>query len=95
MTIYLIRHGETDWNRENRLQGREDIELNETGLLQSEACAAALRDVPADLILTSPLKRARATAEIISRAAGFTQVVVEQDLIERDFGSAVGRGAEG
>ena len=90
MTIYLIRHGETDWNRQNRLQGTEDIELNETGLMQSAECAAALRAVPAGIILTSPLKRAKVTAEIISERLGGTPVIVEQDLTERDFGPLSG-----
>jgi broad specificity phosphatase PhoE len=90
MTIYLIRHGETDWNRQNRLQGTEDIELNETGLRQSAECAAALLSVPTDIILTSPLKRAKVTAEIISGQLGGTPVIVEQDLTERDFGPLSG-----
>jgi uncharacterized phosphatase len=90
MTIYLIRHGETDWNRQNRLQGTEDIALNETGLAQSAECAGALRAVPADVILTSPLIRARATAEIISGKTGGTPIIVEKDLTERDFGPLSG-----
>lgn len=90
MTIYLIRHGETDWNRQNRLQGREDIELNETGIAQSEKCAQAVASVPALVILTSPLKRAKATAEIIAGYMRGVPVIVEQDLIERDFGSLSG-----
>jgi len=90
MTIYLIRHGETNWNRQNRLQGTEDIELNETGIAQSEKCAQAVAPIPADVILTSPLKRAKATAEIIARYMRGVPVIVEQDLIERDFGSLSG-----
>ena len=90
MTIYLIRHGETDWNRQNKLQGTEDIELNETGIAQSFECAVALRGVPADCILSSPLKRATVTAEIISGYTGGIPVTVEQDLTERDFGVLAG-----
>jgi broad specificity phosphatase PhoE len=90
MKIYLIRHGETDWNRQNRLQGTEDIELNETGIAQSEKCAKAVAPVLADVILSSPLKRAKATAEIIARHMSGVPVIVEQDLIERDFGSLSG-----
>lgn len=90
MVIYLIRHGETDWNRQNRLQGTEDIELNETGLRQSAECAAALSSVRADVILTSPLKRAKVTAEIIAEAAGGLPLITEPDLTERDFGPLSG-----
>ena len=90
MVFYFIRHGETDWNRQNRLQGTEDIELNETGLKQSVQCAVAMRAVQADVILTSPLKRAKVTAETIAEYMGGTPVIVEQDLTERDFGPLAG-----
>jgi broad specificity phosphatase PhoE len=90
MIIYLVRHGETDWNRQNRLQGIEDIELNETGISQSYACAGAFRGIPVDEILTSPLKRAKVTAEIIAGTLGIGPVVVEQGLTERDFGKLSG-----
>lgn len=65
MKIYLIRHGETDWNLEQRLQGATDIPLNENGLELVRETAKGLEDVPFDVIYTSPLKRARQTAEII------------------------------
>lgn len=94
MVIYLIRHGETDWNRQNRLQGIEDIELNETGLLQSKQCADAFIGVPVDLILTSPLKRAKVTAEIIAETLDAGPVVVEPGLTERDFGKLSGMSFE-
>lgn len=90
MTIYLIRHGQTDWNKQNRLQGIEDIPLNETGIRQSQHCAQAFRDIPVDYILTSPLKRARATAEIIADRIKAGPVVVERGLTERDFGKLSG-----
>jgi broad specificity phosphatase PhoE len=94
MTIYLIRHGETDWNRENRLQGIEDIELNENGIRQSAACAQAFVGVPVDLILSSPLKRAKVTAEIIAGTIGAGPVVIEPGLTERDFGKLSGKSFE-
>ena len=65
MKIYLIRHGETDWNLEQRLQGAMDIPLNENGIELARETARGLRDVPFDVIYTSPLRRARQTAEII------------------------------
>lgn len=90
MVIYLIRHGETDWNRQNRLQGIEDIELNETGLRQSVECAEALKKIPVDCILTSPLKRAKVTADVIAAAIHDGPAIVEQGLTERDFGKLSG-----
>ncbi len=90
MVIYLIRHGETDWNRQNRLQGTEDIALNETGIMQSRECAKAFIGVPVDCILSSPLMRAKVTAEIIADTLGRGPVIVEQGLTERDFGKLSG-----
>lgn len=90
MVIYLIRHGETDWNKQNRLQGIEDIELNETGIIQSKACAEAFIGIPVDCILTSPLKRAKVTADILADRLHTGPVVIEQGLTERDFGMLSG-----
>ena len=65
MAVYLIRHGETDWNRQMRLQGRRDIEMNETGIAQVRRSARALAalGVRPDVIVASPLSRARRSAE--------------------------------
>ena len=59
MIIYLIRHGETDWNLQGRLQGREDIPLNKTGIQQAIACGKALQTIEFQSIQTSPLLRAK------------------------------------
>lgn len=90
MVFYLVRHGETDWNRQNRLQGREDIELNETGVRQSGECAQALAELPLDCILTSPLKRAKFTADIIAEKLQVFPAIIEQGLTEKDFGKLSG-----
>ena len=68
MRIYLMRHGETDWNREGRLQGRMDIAMNATGIRQMQEAGAGLRDrgISFDKILASPLRRAVESAEIIA-----------------------------
>lgn len=90
MRIFLIRHGETDWNKALRLQGREDIELNTCGLQQADDCGKAFRDININKIISSPLKRAKKTAEIIGKQLGISEILVEEDLIERDFGDASG-----
>jgi uncharacterized phosphatase len=86
----LFRHGQTDWNINFRLQGVTDIPMNQTGIEQVKLAAKALRKDDWDLILTSPLGRARQTAEIILDQVGFDSVIEEQLLIERSFGEAEG-----
>lgn len=90
MSIYLIRHGETNWNLEGKLQGREDIPLNETGREQAKLCGQALQRLNIRTIFTSPLSRAKVTAEIIAEHIGGKDVIVEPGLIERDFGALAG-----
>jgi probable phosphoglycerate mutase len=85
-----VRHGVTDWNRQRRFQGRTDISLNDEGIAQAHAAARRLRDMPIDIIVSSPLVRAVKTAEIIA-AASSKPVELEADLIECDFGSFEGR----
>ena len=68
MKLYVIRHGQTDWNVAGKCQGRTDIELNSTGIEQAKKAKTQLKDYKIDLIICSPLKRARKTAEIINEA---------------------------
>ncbi|MDO4262039.1 MAG: histidine phosphatase family protein [Eubacteriales bacterium] len=89
MDIYLIRHGETQWNREKRLQGVTDIPLNENGVGLAEKTAEGLKDVPFDRIYTSPLIRARRTAEII-RGERPIEIVETEGLLEISFGEYEG-----
>ena len=67
MELYLIRHGETDYNKERKIQGSCDIPLNEYGRELARETAEGLKDIPFDVIFTSPLCRARETAEWIAR----------------------------
>lgn len=64
--IILIRHGQTEWNREERFRGRVDIDLDETGVRQAEAAAEKIARWDVAAIYSSPLKRAMATAQIIA-----------------------------
>lgn len=86
----LFRHGQTDWNVNFLLQGVTDIPMNETGIEQVKLAAKAMQKDDWDLILTSPLGRARQTAEIISDHFGFDEIVEQELLIERSFGEAEG-----
>lgn len=89
-TVCLVRHGETDWNAAGRLQGREDTSLNPRGRRQAHLSGQALRNTAWDVALTSPLRRAAETAEIITALAGIPRTVVVPALAERDYGAASG-----
>src|SRR5512145_1907871 len=89
-TICIIRHGETDWNSSGRLQGCEDIELNELGRLQAARLAAYLSKQKWDVIISSPLKRAYETARIIASHLSLPEIEQMEGLRERDYGAASG-----
>ena len=65
MKLYLVRHGETDWNKVKKIQGQVDIPLNQFGKRLAEETAEGMKEIPFDLCITSPLSRARQTAEIV------------------------------
>ena len=88
-TILLIRHGETAWNAERRLQGHLDIALNDEGQRQATLLGAALAGEPIDHIVSSDLARARQTAEAIARVRGM-QVSTDPALRERCYGGFEG-----
>ena len=88
--FYFIRHGETDWNRERRGMGQQDIPLNATGILQVEAAVEKLHELPIELICHSPLKRAQKTAEIIANRLELPLLNVPE-LIECSWGICEGK----
>lgn len=85
LKIYLVRHGVTIWNAEQRIQGHTDVPLNETGLEQSRRIAQRLKDQKIDAVWSSDLTRARVTAEILAEPHGLT-VNTTPLLRERRFG---------
>jgi probable phosphoglycerate mutase len=89
MRVLLLRHAETDWNRERRFQGRRDIPLSATGREQAESAARLLAATPLAAVWSSPLSRARETATLIA-APHRLAVQVEEALTEMDFGEWVG-----
>jgi len=82
---WFLRHGETDWNRENRTQGSTDVPLNDTGIAQAHQAALLVRGHEIGAIVCSPLERARKTADIVGAALGLP-VSVGPDLREASFG---------
>ena len=89
MKLFIVRHGETDWNTVKRIQGQTDIELNENGVRLAELTAEGLSDTGFDYIFSSPLKRARKTAEII-RGARPLPIFEDDRLKEMFFGDYEG-----
>jgi 2,3-bisphosphoglycerate-dependent phosphoglycerate mutase len=87
--LFLFRHGETDWNREGRLQGHVDMPLNATGLAQAHALAKSLRPHRLDAVLSSDLLRARTTAQIVAEAL-LAPLFIETGLREVNVGAAEG-----
>lgn len=88
-TILLIRHGETAWNAEKRLQGHLDIALNAEGERQAALLGAALAGEPIDHIISSDLQRARQTAEALAHVRG-AKVGIDPALRERCYGGFEG-----
>ncbi|MDL2217311.1 histidine phosphatase family protein [Christensenellaceae bacterium OttesenSCG-928-M15] len=85
MNLIFIRHGQTHWNSLRKTQGRTDIPLDETGLCQARLVASRLKRRPVTAVLTSPLMRARQTAECIATPHGLAPIEYPL-LIEQDFG---------
>jgi len=85
MTLYVARHGETEWNVQERYAGTTDIPLNERGLQQAETLADKLTGLPFDVLVCSPQLRARQTAAVITRRLGLPAAVIEE-LAERHMG---------
>lgn len=94
--ICFLRHGQTDWNLQCRMQGREQVPLNKVGLEQASDAALGLKDAKEHAgltwtkIISSPLDRARDTAQIIKEAVGCEYFGVDERIIERDFGELSG-----
>ena len=89
MRLFLVRHGETLWNRESRIMGQSDIELTEKGRRQAERLGEALKDEKMDAIYSSSLTRTKQTAGEIARFHGL-EVVADDGLMEIDAGEVDG-----
>lgn len=91
MNIYVIRHGQTDYNLKNLYQGQTDIPLNSKGIQQAKETSQKFKElkINVDVILASPLSRAQETAKYVSEAVGVS-LITEKGLIERSFGDMEG-----
>lgn len=90
MRLYLVRHGETDWNTERRLQGRADIPLNEFGKSLAVKTGKGLDNIKFDVCYTSPLLRAKETAELIL-AGRDIEIISDERIIEMSFADWEGK----
>ena len=91
--VAFIRHGQTDWNRDDRMQGSSDIPLNDTGRAQALEAVEVLRPTAWDVVVSSPLVRARETAEIIAAALEIELGASYPEFVERDYGPFEGANA--
>jgi uncharacterized phosphatase len=92
--LILVRHGETEWNRLGRVQGRTDIPLNDTGRGQARHTAQRLTGERFDAVAASPLSRAAATPPLLPGGRGHGPVELVDAFVERDYGEAEGMTGE-
>ena len=96
MKLYIMRHSETDWNRQHRIQGRTDIHLNINGMKIASMAGDGMKDVPIDVCFSSPLVRAQETAAlVVARNPHFVErgsrIILDDRLMEISFGIWEGR----
>ncbi|MCC8027301.1 MAG: histidine phosphatase family protein [Clostridium sp.] len=92
MKLYIIRHGQTDWNVAGKIQGRRDIPLNAQGRLQAQALAAGMAKRPVTAVFSSPQRRALETAQAIAKPLNLTVRQLPQ-LVEISYGAWEGKTA--
>lgn len=91
MKLYIVRHGETDWNKNRMMQGNTDIPLNEKGISQATEVSKLLENQKIDICYSSPLTRAYETATIISNHA---EIIIDSRLEERELGEFEGKSCD-
>jgi len=92
MKLFLVRHGQSQWNLENRFTGWKDVDLTEKGVEEAKKAGKLMQSQDFDLAFTSDLKRAQRTLEIILKETGHEDIPVTKDqaLNERDYGDLTG-----
>lgn len=89
--ICFVRHGQTDWNLQGYIQGRENNPLNEIGIQQARETAKFLKEQKWDIIISSPLIRAYETAKEIAKETSISSVILDNHFLERNFGEVSGK----
>ena len=89
-TVILVRHGETDYNRQRRFQGLADIPLNKTGINQARLLAERLKDVQIDVFISSTMRRAVATTKAVAELHDMPIAYTDERLVELDYGDWAG-----
>ena len=90
MKLYVIRHGQTNWNLKGIIQGQKDIELNDKGINEARKAKDEFNSLKIDLIMCSPLKRAKETAKILNTDKNIN-IIYKSELIERGLGDFEGK----
>ncbi|MCR5175415.1 MAG: histidine phosphatase family protein [Anaerovibrio sp.] len=90
-TVILVRHGQTDYNKQDKFQGILDIPLNETGLEQADMLADSIKDIDIDVFISSPMKRAYVTTEKCAQAKGMEISYTDPRLMEINYGRWAGK----
>lgn len=85
MRLYIIRHGETEWNKVKRLQGQTDIPLAEEGIRLARETGQGMKELPIDLVISSPLTRAVQTAQLLTEGRDIP-ILTDDRIIEISFG---------
>ncbi len=93
MKLYLFRHGETTWNKQKRFQGQKDIPLSENGIALAQKVGQAMRDIPLDYVISSPLTRAIETARLITAGRNIP-LTTDKRIQELCFGDWEGQTAD-
>ncbi len=86
MRLYLVRHGQTEWNVNGRAQGHTDIELDATGKAQAQCLASAFQEIGISRVISSDLARAKQTAQAVHQVTG-GEFIIDTRLRERSFGT--------
>ncbi|NJJ40485.1 histidine phosphatase family protein [Paenibacillus apii] len=85
MNLYIVRHGQTEWNYENRVCGITEVQLTNRGIEQAKELSKTIIGKQIDIIISSPLSRALKTAEIISNVIS-KEIIIDNRLIEQNYG---------